>query len=106
MTKKKIEIEVDTISLSDCTGKDIIEQIQNLESTYEKHGGVFFQERTKYYDYSEDSYDYMAVCIKREETDQEYQSRLTTEKQVEQQRLEHKRVEYEKLKALFEGNKQ
>lgn len=31
MTKKKIEIEVDTIGLSGCTGKDIIEQIQNLE---------------------------------------------------------------------------
>lgn len=46
----------------------------------------------------------MAVCIKREETDQEYKSRLTTEKQVEQQRLQHKRVEYEKLKALFGDN--
>jgi len=97
--KKEIHVEVDTIDLSGSTGKEVIELIQNLESTYENYGGVFFVEQTKNYNYSEDEYKYIAVYISRQETDEEYNKRILAEKEIKDRQLAYKREQYEKLKA-------
>ncbi len=99
MTKKEIHVEVDTIDLSGSTGKEIIELIQNLESTYEKYGGVFFKEFARNYTYSEDEYKYIAVMISREETDTEYDKRIDCENSVKARQLQAKREQFERLKA-------
>jgi len=99
MTKKEIHVEVDTLDLSGSTGKEIIELIQNLESTYEKHGGVFFREFTRNYSYSEDEYKYIAVMVSREETDAEYDKRIACENSVKARQLQVKREQFERLKA-------
>ena len=99
MTKKQIQVEVDTIDLNCCTGKDIIEAVQELESTYERYGGVFFVESRRNYSYSEDGYTHIAVMIKREETDQEYNTRITSENAVKERQLAYKRKQLEQLKS-------
>ena len=99
MNKRIIQVEVDHMDLSGFTGKELIEQIQNLESTYEKHGGVFFEEQTKHHNYSEDDYTYIAVMINREETEDECNNRITAENAIKERNLSYKRKQLEQLKA-------
>lgn len=99
MTKKEIYVEVDKINLDGCTGKEIIALIQDLESTYEKHGGVFFSENTRTHPYDDNEYKYIAVMISREETDEEYNRRIEHEKINKERQLKYKREQFEKLKA-------
>lgn len=101
MTKKEIRVEVDTIDLSGSTGKEIIALIQDLESTYEKQGGVFFVEQSRNYNYGDDEYKYIAVYISRQETDEEYNKRILEAKEIKDRQLAYKRDQYEKLSCLF-----
>jgi hypothetical protein len=92
--------EVETMDWDEGTVDNLIKDMTRIRDKYGLDTKI---QRTRI-PYDDDFY--YAVLQAREETDAEYNQRLEREKYYEQRKAEQQKADYERLKKIFEGNKQ
>lgn len=93
--RKLVDTEVSTLDVNYRTLRDILNEIQDLISSY----GADAEIRKCQYDY--DAGEYLAVMAKRLEDDSAYSTRIAYEEEWEQRQNARDAIEYERLKAKF-----
>lgn len=96
MSKIKVKKEVSTIDLEYSSAERIVEEITDYIERYGS-GNVSFEKH--YYSYEDGQY--MAVMVEREETDEEYKTRMDQNLVYENQQSLRDKSEFERLKKKF-----
>jgi len=92
--KRKITKEVSVLYINDYSGGELIEHIKYLQEAY---GEIKFG--LEYASYSDDQY--IAVYQVREETDKEYEDRLTLLKVQADRVTRAEQAEFRRLSAIY-----
>lgn len=95
--KKLVDTEVATISPRWLTLEQLQKTIQELIESYGPDAMI----QEYQYDYSDDKY--LAVTVKRPESDRDYAKRIEAEERWEKQQQIRDEQEYQRLKAKFGG---
>lgn len=78
---------------------EVIERLQALKSTHQNPGSILVLEwETEYGSYGDSDRQHVQMYDRRQETDEEYESRLLEEQKIKAEVLQHKRKQFEALK--------
>lgn len=96
MKKKMVQERIDTNAVYNLEGS-ISKAIEILNGYVEKYGdGIYLS-----IDYGCEGEAYLALCIDREETNEEYNSRINEEKKRKEEQEVRERNEYDRLAKKF-----